>query len=493
MSPSQSPVDADIEAGGNERSVQEPRILLFMQPDRDRELLLETLGERYRVETTTNVETLETEFDCCVFDTDEFNRVAGTLQSRRDTSDAAFLPFVLLTNGDSGEATTRAVWEYVDDVIEMPVKKAELVARIRNLIERRRTAVQLNEREEQLERTVEDLKLKERAMDAAPIGITIAEAGGEDNPLVYVNEQFKQLTGYGSNMLGEDCRFLQGPKTDPEDVATIREAIDAQQPVSVDILNYRKNSQMFWNKVDIAPVHDDSEASQFVGFQTDITERKIKERRLEVMNRVLNHNLRNRMNIIEGYLTLLRDEYEDGEPPDAVRHIETAASDLMGLADAVQKVERTLDTPEQTPTYALVERLEQLVNAFEDRFPTATFELTVPEQDACRVNVVGLVTAIEEAVENAVKHNESPEPVVEITVERRSGEWIDIEIVDNGPGIPEQELDVLQQGESSLHHANRLGIWLMYWVISKAGGEFTVSERPSGGTTVRFGVPTHED
>jgi PAS domain S-box-containing protein len=467
-----------------------PRVLLFMQSGRDRELLLDTLGDRYRVETTTEVEALDTQFDCCVFDAGEFNRVAGTVQSRRDTSAPVFLPFVLLVGAGSAGNTSAEVWEYADDVIELPVRKAELLARISNLVQRRRTAVELNERERELQQTVADLKLKERAMDAAPVGITISEAGGEDNPLLYINDQYTALTGYDGNVLGKDCRFLQGPETDPESPARIRKAIDAEEPVSVDILNYRKNGQKFWNSLDIAPIRDDDgEVTQFVGFQTDITERKIKERRLEVLNRVLNHNLRNRMNVVEGYLTLLRDEFDD--PPAALDHIDAAASDLMGLADAVQKIERTLNESGDTTVIDLNERLEQLRSAFEDRYPTATFDLSTPDEP-CEVAVTGLMTAAEEAVENAVAHNESPDPVVDIAVTRDSEEWCHIDITDNGPGIPSQELDVLGEGETSLQHANRLGIWLMYWVVNSAGGELSVSGADPEGTTVRFSVPAHD-
>jgi len=467
-------------------------VVLFMQPGSDRERLVGTLGDRYQVETTTDVAVFDSEFDCCVVAAGEFDTVADPIQSRQMAADPVFLPFVLLVPTDSTDATTPELWEYADDVIELPVKDAELRARIGNLIERRRTAVELDEREWELEQTVEDLRLKERAMDEAPIGITITGAGDEDNPLVYVNERFRQLVGHDSNLIGKDCRFLQGPETDPEAVATVRAAIDDEEPVSVDILNYRKNGQKFWNKLDIAPIRNATgEVTQFVGFQTEITDRKIKERRLEVLNRVLNHNLRNRMNVIEGYLSILKDTY-DGGSPDAVSHIETAAADLMGLAEAVQKVERTLDVAEETvPVVQLDQRLEQLISAFQDRFPEATFDLRLPEDQPVEVAVVGIVIAIEEAVENAVKHGDD-DPVVEIAVNRRSREWFDIEITDNGPGIPKEELEVLQKGETPLHHANRLGIWLMYWVVSKAGGEFSVRESDPAGTTVRFSVPIEE-
>jgi len=286
----------------------EPRVLLFMNAGRNRELLLETLGDRYNVTTTTDVEGLETDFDCCIFDYDQFNRVAGTVQSKRDTSDPVFLPFVLLVGEKTPDSTTVEAREYVDDVIELPVKKAALLSRIGNLVKRRRTAAKLAQRETQLEQTVADLKLKERAMDEAPIGVTITDPSREDNPIIYLNERFEALTGY-SDVIGENCRFLQGEETDPEARAQLREAIDEQRPVSVDILNYRKNGRKFWNRVDIAPVHDDDGAvTNYVGFQMDITERKIRERRLEVLNRVLSHNLRNKMNVIEGHVSLLASE-----------------------------------------------------------------------------------------------------------------------------------------------------------------------------------------
>lgn len=489
MSPDPDRTEEGSFSGGESQIIGEPKVLLFMRSGRDRELLVETLGDRYHVETTTDVNALDAQFDCCVFDIHEFNRVAGTVQSRRDTSKAVFLPFVLLV-GEDGVDQSVEVWEYVDDVIELPVDKKALYSRLGNLIERRRTTARLAERERQLEETVEDLQLKERAMDEAPIGITIAETGEEDNPLVYANERFETLTGYESNVLGEDCRFLQGEETDPETTATIRAAIDEERPVSVDILNYRKNGQTFWNKLDVAPIHDEEgTVTNFVGFQTEITERKIRERRLEVLNRVLSHNLRNKLSVIQGYVALLRRRYDELESAEELAEIEQATDDMLGLATAVRKIERTLEAPEATGPLDLNERLEQLTSAFEDRYPSVEFELTLPETESCEVTAVGLMTAIEEAIENAVKHNDGPNPRVEITVDRRSAEWVDVEIVDNGPGIPAQELEVLRTGETSLRHANRLGLWLMYWVVNRAGGEFTVTDVEDG-TAVTLSVPT---
>ena len=327
-------------------------------------------------------------------------------------------------------------------------------------------------------------------MDEAPVGITLAEPGPENNPLTYVNEEFERLTGYGPEVLGKDCRFLQGEDTDPEATAAIREAIDDERPVSVDILNYSASGQKFWNRLTVSPIRDeDGDVFSFVGFQTDITDRKIRERRLEVMGRVLNHNLRNKMNLIEGYTDLLRRDPDEEQRQKSLDVITETTNDLMRIAEAVRKIDHTVSTEPTEATIDLRDRLSELVSRMADQYPDATFHLSLPDDDTLEVSVLGLQTAIEEGVENAAKHNDAPEPTVWIRVERGEGDWIEIEIEDDGPGVPEHETHVLERGETSLKHADRLGIWLMYWVVSKAGGEFSVEASETGGTLLRMAVP----
>lgn len=121
-----------------------------------------------------------------------------------------------------------------------------------------------------------DRVLKDRAMNEAPVGITIADPSLEDNPLIYVNDAFERLTGYPAEaVLGRNCRFLQGDGSDPEAVARMREAIDDERPVTVEVRNYRADGTEFWNEVTIAPVEDESGAvTHYVGFQNDVTARK---------------------------------------------------------------------------------------------------------------------------------------------------------------------------------------------------------------------------
>lgn len=481
-----------LRPGGGNDDPDEPTVLLFMASGRDRELLVETVGDRYRVDTATEPDALETEFDCCVLDRERFARSADAIRARRESAEVA-LPFVLLAD-DPGRATNPNVWEYVDDVVELPVPREELLSRIGTLVQRRRAGLELARKTRQLEATIENLQLKERAIDEAPLGLTITDPSREDNPITYVNDRFETLTGYeGSEVIGRNHRFLQGEGTDPADRAALRAAVDERRTESVEILNYRKNGRKFWNEVTISPVHDENGAlTNFVGFQREITDRKIRERRLEVLNRVLSHNLRNKMNIIEGYAALLREEFGDGPPPDPLEQIDDAATNLGGLADTVQEIDRTLSgAGAGSAAIALDERIEESISAFEDRFPDATFSLVVRDEGPHQVAVTGLMSAVEEAIENAVKHNPDPSPSVEIRLRRRSGDWIDVEIEDDGPGVPDRELAVLEDGETSLNHADRLGLWLIYWVVSRAGGDLSVADAEPTGTVLTLSIPAH--
>jgi PAS domain S-box-containing protein len=93
------------------------------------------------------------------------------------------------------------------------------------------------------------------------------------------------MTGYPpEETLGRNCRFLQGEDTDPETVATLREAIDNEEPVTVELRNYRKDGTEFWNRVTVTPIYDDGELVRYLGTQEDVTERKEREKRLTELN-----------------------------------------------------------------------------------------------------------------------------------------------------------------------------------------------------------------
>ncbi|OLZ39308.1 hypothetical protein A6E15_18095 [Natrinema saccharevitans] len=133
-----------------------------------------------------------------------------------------------------------------------------------------------------------ELTRKTEAMEKAPVGVVLSDPDQSDNPLVYVNERFCELTGYEeADIIGRNCRFMQGPETDPEPVAEIRDAIDNEEPVSTVLRNYRNDGEIFWNHVTIAPIRDeDGAVSNWVGFQEDATERIERKQQLELAETV---------------------------------------------------------------------------------------------------------------------------------------------------------------------------------------------------------------
>ena len=120
--------------------------------------------------------------------------------------------------------------------------KVELQSRLSNLIQRRATSKRLVDRERKLERTVSELATKERALDAAPSGVTITDPDRPDNPVIYANAAFERITGYEREEgIGENVRFLQGPASDDGAIRKLREGIADQESVSATLINYRKD------------------------------------------------------------------------------------------------------------------------------------------------------------------------------------------------------------------------------------------------------------
>ncbi|WP_433801800.1 SpoIIE family protein phosphatase [Actinomycetospora sp. CA-084318] len=121
--------------------------------------------------------------------------------------------------------------------------------------------------------------MRDRAVVATELSFTISDPDREQNPLVWVNPAFTRLTGYDlDEVLGRNCRFLQGPNTDPTSISRIRAALADERPITEVLLNYRRDGTAFWNQVSISPVFDGGgRVVNFVGVQADVTERVMVE------------------------------------------------------------------------------------------------------------------------------------------------------------------------------------------------------------------------
>lgn len=126
---------------------------------------------------------------------------------------------------------------------------------------------------ERLKQSLIENNLQARAMEAAQQGIIIVDALTKDMPILYTNEAFTRMTGYKSEeVIGHNCRFLQGEETQASAVDSIKQAINEGIPLQTTLLNYRKDGTSFWNQLSIAPVYDNDQVTHFIGLQSDITQ-----------------------------------------------------------------------------------------------------------------------------------------------------------------------------------------------------------------------------
>lgn len=458
--------------------------------------------------------------------------------------------------------------------------------------------------------------LRDQAMDKAPVGITISDPSQSDNPLIYVNDGFCELTGYPRDeILGQNCRFLQGNATREEPVAQMRAAIEAQEPITVELRNYRKDGSMFWNRVTIIPIrtdsgnvtnylgyqqdvtaqkrfeqdlslfekqaeesdkaifitdvngtieyvnpafermtgysateaigktprlvksgqHDDEfytklwkqitageiweanltnqtkngelyevkqkiipvtdecgNITQFVAIEEDITEDVLKTQALDVLNRVLRHNLRNALNVIDGNAELLEVEEMDVEAQQAsIKTIREQARSLRKIAEKTAEIRAIWEPTEIHREWDSLD-LEALIKVYRRQYPDAEITARIAADEMIQVRNVELFEiALDEAIENAIKHVDRLPCKITITMERDPDtNQAGISVADNGSGIPGYERDVIESGmETPLNHSLGIGFWLMEWVATVLGGELIISDNEPRGSVVTFQLP----
>jgi PAS domain S-box-containing protein len=459
--------------------------------------------------------------------------------------------------------------------------------------------------------------LRNIAMDEAPLGITISDPSQPDNPLIYVNDGFCELTGYSRDeILGRNCRFLQGESTREEPVAQMRAAIEAEEPVTVELRNYRKEGTMFWNRVTVVPVRSESgTVTSYLGYQEDVTDEKrieqdltlfkkaaegsekaifitdpdgtiqyvnpvfeqmtgytaseangrnprilksgqqddafyadlwkqitagevweaeltnqtkhrelfevsqkiipttdkhghitqfvaimqdisedlLTRQTLDVLNRVVRHNLRNSVNAIDGHAELLASEAIDSEAREAsIEAIRNQAKSMHKIAETTDDIREIYDPIEDDGKWELL-NIEALVEAYQSQYADAEITVSIDDEEAIYIRNADLLEqAIDEAVENAVKHGDQSPTEVAITIDRGSNlDYVYITVADNGPGVPELERRVIESGEETpLQHSLGIGLWMMNWVVTTLGGKLTISDNEPRGSAVTFQLPS---
>ena len=258
------------------------------------------------------------------------------------------------------------------------------------------------------------------------------------------------------------------------------------------VIESRTPSGRRYYEVRIVKLDDDG--GQFTGYSVtfrDVTDRRAYEQRLEVANRVLRHNLRNDMNLVEGVASRI-ESGESTDPEADARLIRKRAERVVELGEKARVMTR-IGPASGVPgrTLDLVGSVERVVSAFAEREPRAHYVRALPDSlPAVVTDESALRTALQELVENAIKHNNTTDsPLVRIEGVR-DGELVRLRVVDDGPGIPLSESEVLQSGtETPLHHGGGMGLWLAYWSTQAAGGELTIEHCTEDGSVVELTFP----
>ena len=181
--------------------------------------------------------------------------------------------------------------------------------------------------------------LFEQAMAQTRMAVCLSDPNQPDLPIVFANRAFRRLTGYDEEeILGRNCRFLQGPKTDSAAVGRVRDAIANEDVIVVELLNYRKDGTPFWNALHLGPIYDSKgDLLYFFGSQWDVSDvraARAEERHAREMARELSHRMKNMFSVISGIVNVMG----------RVRGVEDTASEINSRIQALGRAyETTLD------------------------------------------------------------------------------------------------------------------------------------------------------
>jgi len=233
---------------------------------------------------------------------------------------------------------------------------------------------------------------------------------------------------------------------------------------------------------------DERTPADIVGIQLmvrDATERRQREGMISVINRVLRHNLRNKIAIITNYAEILQTKL-DGDDAEKAEHIQHTAERLLDLSESARRIDENREHSPELDPIDIVPILDRAVSQLRTQHPDTSVTVDAPDTAVAQTNE-RLETALVELLDNAAKYGGDP-PTVEIEVGVTERQVV-ITVEDNGPGLPEMEQEVLQTNtETQLVHGDGLGLWLVYWIVTSLDGEVdaTVSD---AGTTIAVRLP----
>lgn len=253
----------------------------------------------------------------------------------------------------------------------------------------------------------------------------------------------------------------------------------------------RRDGERYLFRVSAAPLCDPTglTVGSSLVFQ-DVTRAERREQRLDVLNRVLRHNLRNGMVAITGNARYIADRTDDETTEGAAETIATSGDRLVTVANKARAFEEIRETAPVFNTVALGELLSELVDQLAEEFPESTIDLTVSRGATIRSDPRLIRLLVSNLLENALEHSDTGERRVTVEVTQADDGTV-IEVIDDGDGIPEEELAPLRAGEETpLKHGSGIGLWIVHWSAEILGYE--VEFEIDDGTVVTITVPERD-
>jgi PAS domain S-box-containing protein len=364
------------------------------------------------------------------------------------------------------------------------------------------------------------------AVGTTRMPMIVTDPNREDNPIIFANQAFLDMTGYSADEIyGRNCRFLQGPDTDPEVVGQIKQSISEEEDISVELLNYRKDGSTFWNALFISPVYNESnQLMYFFASQLDVSRRRDAEdalrqaQKMEALGQLtggIAHDFNNLLQVIGGYVEMV-DRAVRKPVLDEDRVIRSLSMTKGAVEKASTLTQQLLAFSRKQKLQGRVINLNhfvELARRSAERVMGDNIDFRTDLQTDlwnCRIDPTQAELAILNIVINArdaLVEREQPALAIEtrnIQVRELSsmsydglmpGRYVSMALTDNGCGMPDSILTRVMDPFFTTKDEGKgtgLGLSMVYGFAKQSGGAVRIYSEEGLGTTVRLYFPADE-
>ncbi len=320
-----------------------------------------------------------------------------------------------------------------------------------------------------------------------------------DGRYVLVNEAYEELTGYSRDqLLGSSTSLVLEADAMAERHERITEMLSedsTQRSHTWQSTLHTADGDELPVEVNFAALEFNDEFIGIVGSARDISDRRRRQQERAVLSRVLRHNLSNKLNVIQGYAEVIEDVVDDEDVLPYAAKIQETSDKLVAQSEKARDIHDLLQEwpPEKHPI-DVTDVIWETATGIESEHPEANLSTDMPDSAWVRIPDE-FEMAIEELLRNAIEHADHETPNIEVRVSAPDDEDSDvvIDVVDDGPGIPDHEVTVISTNEETpLSHSEGLGLWLVNWIVIAADGELSFERSDLGGSCVRLRIAEAE-